>query len=325
MTAARPRVLVTGAVGFVGSQLCRALARELPTIGGLRREEDIGKLPPGVEARVLGDIASATDFHEQMRDVDVVVHLAARVHVLEDHAKDPLAAFRATNVDGTLRLAQAAADKGMSHFVFVSTIGVNGGTSGDRAFSEADPPQPHTHYARSKLEAEIGLAKISAATGMKVTTFRPPLVYGPAVPGNFGRLIDAVRKGMPLPLGSIRNERSLVFVGNLVDAIINVLRNEPESSEIFFVADADAVSTPELVRKIAQRLNLPARMFPMPVFALRLGGHLTGRARQVEQVASSLKVSTEKIQRTRGWRPPYSLDEGLTLSLHEFTMNGMAR
>jgi nucleoside-diphosphate-sugar epimerase len=313
--AGTPHVMVTGAVGFIGLELCRVLATQARVTAVIRRPSDRERLPAGVGSLEFGDITKTVISPAHFEGVDVVVHLAARVHVLHDQAQDPLAAFRATNVVATMKLARAAADAGVPHFVFMSTVGVNGGNSGERSFQESDRPNPHTPYARSKLEAELALQDLSAQNPMIATTFRPPLVYGPAVPGNFGRLIAAVDRGIPLPLGAVQNQRSLVFVGNLVNAVVKVIHSRPETSEVFFVADADAVSTPALVRKIAHYVDRPARLLPVPVTLLRLAGRIAGRSREVDQLVNSLKISTEKLERLHGWQPPWSLDTGLALSL----------
>jgi nucleoside-diphosphate-sugar epimerase len=311
----KPRVFVTGAAGFIGSWLCRDLIDICDVSGAVRSESDAARLPEGVECVPTGDLAAAPDLSRVLRGIDVVIHLAARVHMLNDEEKDPLTAFRKTNVDATLHLARAAVDAGVKQFIFLSSIGVNGGDSGDRAFDETDTPRPHTPYAQSKLEAEQGLNELAAASGMVVTIIRPPLVYGPDAPGNLARLVTAVRAGLPLPLGSVRNQRSFVFVGNLVSAIRNIVVTPPTAGMTYLIADRDAVSTPELIRMIARAVGRKPRLVPVPVPPLKLIARLAGKSREVDQLVGSLRVSSDKFRQTRAWEPPTSLGEGLALSL----------
>ncbi len=242
----------------------------------------------------------------------MVFHLAARVHVLKETAADPLAEFRRTNVAGTERLARSAAAAGARRLVYVSSIGVNGlYTSDGRKFSEADIPQPHNDYALSKWEAEQALLCVGDETGLQVVIVRPPLVYGPAAPGNFAQLLAVVAKGVPLPFASVRNRRSLVYVGNLVDALVACAMHPAAAGQTYLVSDGEDVSTPELLRRMAGALGVPARLLPCPTALLLLAGRLTGRHEQVERLLGSLQVDDGRIRRELSWHPRYTLEQGL--------------
>jgi nucleoside-diphosphate-sugar epimerase len=244
--------------------------------------------------------------------VNVIVHLAARVHVMHDTATDPLAAFRAVNVDGTLNLARQAAATGVKRFVFISSVKVNGeSTQFERAFTEADAPNPQDAYGQSKHEAEQGLRQLSAATGMEVVIIRPPLVYGPAVKANFAALMRAVQRRWPLPLGAVRNQRSLVALDNLVDFIFTCITRPQAANQTFLVSDGQDLSTTELVRVMAQAAWVPARLLPVPVWALQAGATLLGKGDAVHRLCGNLQVDISKARSLLGWVPPVSVEEGL--------------
>jgi nucleoside-diphosphate-sugar epimerase len=240
------------------------------------------------------------------------VHLAARVHVLHYAVEDPLAAFRAVNVGGTLNLARQAICAGVKRFVFISSIGVNGSqTTKGKSFSESDKPKPHNAYALSKWEAELGLLQIADETGLEVVIIRPPLVYGANAPGNFGSLLRAVKLGWPLPLGTVRNQRSLVALDNLVDFIITCITHPLAANQTFLISDGQDLSTTELVRGMALAASVPARLLPVPVWALELAGRLLGKGDAVQRLCSNLQVDISKARSLLGWVPPVSVDEGL--------------
>ena len=259
-----------------------------------------------------GDLSSQTQWQPVLAGVHAIVHTAARAHVLHDRAADPLAELRRVNVAGALRLAEQAAEMGVRRFVFVSSIGVNGVQSPPgKVFSEVDQPNPHNAYALSKWEAEQGLLRIAAKTGMKVVIIRPPLVYGPGAPGNFGSLMRWLRRGIPLPLGAIHNQRSLVALDNLVDLIVTCLTHPAAANQTFLVSDGEDVSTTELLRRMAQALGCPARLIPVPASWLKLAAALVGKQDVAQRLCGSLQVDIEKTRRLLGWTPPLSLDEGL--------------
>jgi nucleoside-diphosphate-sugar epimerase len=229
---------------------------------------------------------------------------------MRDRAADPLAEFRRTNVEGTRCLARSAAKAGVKHFIYISSVMVNG--AGSRVpYTEADEPRPKDPYGVSKLEAEQVLRAISEATSMKVTILRPPLVYGPCVKANFFKLLEVVRKGIPLPLASISNRRSLLYVGNLADAITSCLERPEVSAGTYLVSDGDDVSTQELIRRIAAAMKCPARLFPFPVMAMRASGRLFGQSASVERLTDSLTTDISKIRGELSWSPPYTMAEGL--------------
>lgn len=306
-------VLVTGASGFVGRALCRRLRADGTRVrAALRRPE---AAPAGTEPFSCGEIGPDTDWSGAFDGIGAVVHLAARVHVMQETAADPAAAFDRINRDGTRRLADCAAAAGVGRFVFVSTIKVNGERTGapgaPDAFRDGDPPDPHGPYAESKWAAEQALARIAAATGITTAVLRPPLVYGPGVKGNLRALLRLCQTGLPLPLGAIDNRRSMVHVDNLADAIRACLDHPAAAGGTFLVADGTDLSTPELVRRLARALGRPARLLPVPVALLRLAGTLTGRRRVIARLVDSLSVEAGGLNARLGWRPPKTPDQGL--------------
>jgi UDP-glucose 4-epimerase len=260
-----------------------------------------------------------------LREVDAVFHLAARVHVMKDTAVDSLAEFRKVNVLGTLNLARQAAAVGVKRFVFVSSVKVNGeSTPVGQAFTEADEPNPQDAYAVSKFEAEQGLREIAADTGMAVVIIRPPLVYGPGIKANFAALMRAVQRGWPLPLGAVRNQSSLVALDNLVDFVVTCITHPQAVNQTFLVSDGQDLSTTELVRGMAHAAGVPARLLPVPVWALQAGATLLGKGDAVQRLCGNLQVDISKARQLLGWVPPVSVDEGLrravVVALHEETV-----
>jgi nucleoside-diphosphate-sugar epimerase len=241
-----------------------------------------------------------------------LVHLAARVHVMREHAADPLAQNRQDNVQATLQLASRAAAEGLTRFVYISSVKVNGeSTAPGKAFTEADLPQPWGPYALSKYEAERGLMEIASQTGLEVVIIRPPLVYGPGVGANFAALLRAVRRGWPLPFGAIQNRRSLVALDNLVDLIKSCVSHPAAANQIFMASDGQDLSTAELVRGMAQALCVPSRLPPVPEWALKAAGSLLGKRDVVSRLCDNLQVDISKTHDLLGWTPPLSVHEGL--------------
>lgn len=307
-------VLVTGGNGFVGRVLLAMLThRGLDGRAAIRQRIDTGsdEIVSGVPTYRIGDIGPATDWSAALEGVDTVIHLAARVHVMKETAEEPLAKFRNVNTLGTIRLASIAAESGVRRFVYVSTIKVNGESTADRPFHETDAPCPTDPYALSKWEAEQGLSDISMKTGLEVVVVRPPLVYGPGVGGNFRTLLGWVARGVPLPFGSVDNKRSLVGVENLVDLLITCAVHPSAAGQVFLASDEDALSTPELLRRVARALEKPVRVVPFPVSVLRGVAMLLGKQAQCERLCGSLTVDASKACTVLGWRPPFSVDEGL--------------
>jgi nucleoside-diphosphate-sugar epimerase len=303
------KVLVTGANGFVGTALCLALTgRNIPLRRALRRA---GSAHAGGEDVVVGDLGPGTDWSAALDGVDAVVHLAARAHVMRDAAADPLALYRHINVAGTARLARAAVEAGVRRLVFLSSIKVNGEQTADKPYTESDSPRPQDEYGRSKWEAEQALHANAAGSALQTVVLRPPLLYGPGVKGNFLNLMRAIDRGMPLPLGSIRNRRSLLYVSNLADAIILCLEHPAAAGNTYVVADDDGVSTPDLIRAIAAALGRPARLIPFPPSLLELAGAMTGKANAAARLLGSLQVDSNRIRRELGWQPRATLTQGL--------------
>jgi nucleoside-diphosphate-sugar epimerase len=302
------RVLVTGADGFVGQTLLPALARAGHAVRAAVRAPRVGRLFPGI---AVGDIGPATDWSAALEDIEGVIHLAGRAHVMREATADPLAPYRRVNVEGTRRLAMAAAAAGVRRFVFVSSIKVNGERTGDRPFTAADRPCPEDAYGLSKWEAEQVLGESAVAGGMETVVLRPPLVYGPGVKGNFLSLLRLCDRGWPLPLGAVRNARSLVYVGNLADALVGTLGHPAASGRTFLVKDGEDVSVPELVRRIAAALGRPARLLPVPPAILRAGAAMAGRSGAAARLLGSLTVDDRPIREILAWQPPFSMLEGL--------------
>ncbi|HQT31479.1 MAG TPA: SDR family oxidoreductase [Thiobacillus sp.] len=307
------KVLVTGANGFVGRFLCECLkAHGHVVIPVVRR---VSSLAGEV---VVGSINGETDWASVLADCDAVAHLSARVHVMNEDSHDPLALYRATNTDATLNLARQAAQAGVKRFVFISTIKVNG-EGRDVSYRETDAAAPMDAYAISKWEAEQGLQQIAADTGLEVVILRPPLVYGPGVKANFLRLMQVIKKGWPLPLGAIRNRRSLLYLGNFVDAIRVCIEHPAAAGQTFLLDDGEPVSTPELIRAVAKSLGRPARLLAVPVGVLELAGALLGKRAAVARLTGSLYVDSSVIRSRLGWTPPFSMEVGLAATVAPLT------
>lgn len=306
-------ILVTGASGFVGGALIKRLVADKSSetvVAAVRRLDKTW--PRGVRPKLVGDLLSSTDWHDALQGVDVVVHCAARVHVMQDFASDPLEAYRQVNVDGALNLARQAAQVGVRRFVFVSSIKVNGeATSFGHSFSADDSPAPLDPYGISKMEAEQGLRELSAQTGMEVVIVRPPLVYGPGVKANFASMMSWVARGVPLPLGGIRNVRSMVALDNLVDLLITCQKHPAAAGQTFLVSDGQDVSTTDLLKRTAHAMGKTAMLLPVPVRWLEWGAVLLGKRDVVQRLCGSLQVDIEKTRRVLGWTPPLTLDQGL--------------
>jgi nucleoside-diphosphate-sugar epimerase len=265
------------------------------------------RLPGAV---VVGDIGPATDWGPALAGVRSVVHLAARTHVLSETSADPLGEYRRINVGGSESLARQAAAVGVRRFVFLSSVKVNGESTGARPFTESDAPRPEDGYGISKWEAEQALARVAAATGLEIVVLRPPLVYGPGVKGNFLRLMRLVARGVPLPLGAIRNGRSLCYVSNLADAIVKAV-DTPRAAGTYLVADGEDVSTPDLVHGLARALGVRARLPAVPLAALNFFAAVAGKRAELARLAGSLQVDATQIRRELGWQPRFTLAQGI--------------
>jgi len=314
------KFLITGANGFVGRPLCAELLRRGESVRAAVRSEN--KSVENVEVAATGAIDGQTDWSDALRGVDAVIHLAARVHVMKDAAADPLAEFLRVNLYGTSNLARQAARAGVKRLVYASSVKVNGestlspspsaGVGGEQnIFTESDIPDPQDPYAISKWRAEQDLQRIANETGLEVVIVRPPLVYGPGVKGNFLRLLATIDRGIPLPLAGANNVRSLVYVGNLVDAMIACATHPAAAGQTYLVSDGDDVSTALLVEKIARALGRTSRAFYFPPGLLHAMAVVSGRAAQVDRLFGSLRVNDQKLRRELAWSPPYTLEQGL--------------
>lgn len=312
------KVMVTGATGFVGRGLCPLLVEHAHEVVAISRGDLATNTSwqSSVNPRhvAVGEIGPETDWRHLLEGVQAVVHLAARVHVMRDDAADPLQLYRVVNRDSTANLAYQAALSGVRRFVFVSTIKVNG-EGGERPYDETDSPAPEDAYAISKWEAEQQLAQIAKETSLEVVILRPPLVYGHGVGANFLRLIHAVERGWPLPLGRVANRRSLLFLGNLVDAIRLCLEHPAAAGKTYMVSDGEDVSSPELARRLASAMGRSERLLPLPISWFRFAGRMTGRRAEVDRLLGSLAIDSSLIRRELSWRPPYSLNEGLAVTV----------
>lgn len=315
----KTRLLVTGSSGFVGRHLIQQLqgSTDLQVRALVRRLPDVSA--SDVEYVVLPDFSAVSPEHPAVQGVDVVVHLASRVHVMNDTEVDPLAAFRQVNVGHTLALARSAASAGAKRFVFVSSVKVNGEqTAPGRPFRETDPSAPVDPYGISKMEAEEALKALALETGLEVVIVRPVLVYGPGVKANFESMMKWLVKRVPLPFGAIRNQRSLVALDNLVSLILTCTTHPAASNQTFLASDGEDVSTTELLRKLATALDAPARLIPFPQWVLACGATLLGKKALSQRLCGSLQVDITKAREVLGWHPPLTLEQGLEVTAQHY-------
>jgi nucleoside-diphosphate-sugar epimerase len=308
------RVIVTGANGFVGRSTCSALCDAGHDVTALVRR------PGGCEPRAHEQVIADDNFASlsALPAADVLIHLAARVHVMKDSAGDPLREYRAVNVEGSLNVARAALRAGVKRLVFISSIKALGEGEPGRPWREDDPPAPADPYGITKLEAEQALAGFGREQGMEVVVLRPPLVYGPGVRANFEQLMRAVERGIPLPLGAIDARRSMVYVGNLADAIRFVATRPEPTSGVFHVTDGEDLSVAQMIRVLAQAFDKPARLLPVPASWLRAAGALTGRTAQVDRLTSPLRMDSTRLRTGLGWTPPTTVAQGIARTVQAF-------
>lgn len=306
------KVLITGASGFIGKALCKKmLKRSWRVRGTIRSTKIINNLPSGVNPVFIGSIGPKTDWGKATANIEVVVHLAAHSDDKRNDFKNSLAAYRYINVDGTKCLARAAAANGIKRFVHLSTVKVHG-EGRATPYNEVDIHQPQDAYSISKWEAEKILGKIAEETGIEIVIIRSPLVYGPDVKANFLYLLELVERGVPLPLASVNNQRSLVYLDNLVDAIVTCVSHPRAAGNTYLVSDGEDVSTPELIRRISFVLGKPARLFPFPSVMLKMAGIISRQSVPIDRLLKSLTVDCSKIRRELDWQAPFSMDQGLS-------------
>ncbi|WP_244880944.1 NAD-dependent epimerase/dehydratase family protein [Pseudomonas taiwanensis] len=308
-------VMVTGASGFVGAALCRELVQAGYSVVGVVRKV-VEKIP--LVTYLETDLVDTGAFIDHFPLVECVIHLAGRAHVLDERAEEPLTAFREANRDATIRLARRALNAGVKRFVFISSIGVNGNSTQGRPFTESSPPKPHADYAVSKLEAERELHALLKGESMELVIVRPPLIYAANAPGNFSRLLTLVSNGMPLPLASVHNARSLVSLQNVLSFLKLCIEHPAAAGELFLVADGQDVSTPEMVRSMAEGMGKRFSVVPFPVSFLRLGLAALGKSSLYEQLCGSLQVDAAKARRLLGWSPEESTRSGLEKAGRDF-------
>lgn len=304
-------IFITGITGFLGGTVARKLLSNsrFSLMAGVRKTV---ALPQGIKLTEVGEINQKTNWSKALDKSEVVIHCAARVHVMSDSSADPLSEFRSVNTFGTLNLAKQAAQSGVRRFIFISSIKVNGEhTTASSPFTPNDAYVPTDPYGLSKYEAEVGLQKIAQETGMKVVIIRPPLVYGPGVKGNFVSMMKWLSKGIPLPLGAINNKRSLVSLDNLVDLIVTCIDHPNAANEIFLVSDDNDISTTTLLTKLAVSLNAPKRLLPVPGAWLLFCAKLLGKQDVAQRLLGSLQVDITKTKSLLDWTPPYTVDESL--------------
>ena len=313
MSGLKALIAVTGAAGVIGSNLVKTLVPEICVRAITRREYIVSSQALGNGTTwPVGHINSSTDWLTALAGIDCVIHCAARAHVINETEPDPLAAYRAVNVEGTRRLAEQAVVAGVKRLIFVSSIGVLGIHTNRRGlFSSSDTPSPVDDYATSKWEAEQALWEVSAKTGLEVVVVRPPLVYGPGVKGNLARLLKLVRSGVPLPLGAVQNQRSLIGLDNLVDLLIRCVDHPAAAGQTFLVSDGEDLSTPDLLRHMAAAMGRSARLVPVPVPLLRLAGSALGKRAEIDRLVGSLQIDSSHTRQVLGWTPPVSVEEGI--------------
>jgi len=316
----RKRVLVTGASGFVGGAIVARLVADQRYVVRVATRRPLIDLPAAVERETIGDLGSTTDWRAALANVDVVVHAAARVHVMRERVSDPLLAFRQTNVEGTTGLARAAVGAGVQRLIFLSSIKVNGETTlPGRAFRADDAPAPADPYAISKREAEGALNSVARTTGLQVVIIRAPLVYGPGVKANFASLMRLVRRGVPLPFGAIDNRRTLVALDNLVDLVVTCIDHPAAANQTFLAGDGEDMSTTDLLRRLGLALGRPARLIAVPASWIEFIARSLGRRGIADRLCGSLQVDISKATSVLGWHPPVSVDVALARAASTLT------
>ncbi len=303
-------VLVTGANGFIGSALIKELVNEGWYVTAATREPLPALDSEHIRNVSIGSINASTLWEDALEGMDVVVHLAARVHVMSDKTRNPLGAYRKVNVQGSRKLAEIASQSGVKRLVLLSSVKVNG-EEHSRAYREDDEPEPQDPYGISKMEGELALRTIADGSEMDYVIIRPPLVYGAGVKANFRALLSMVHRKVPLPLAGVNNQRSLIYIGNLVDSIIACMTSKAAANQTYLVSDDQDLSTPRLIRAIAASMDTRCLLFPFPQLLLKTASKLAGKGDAANRLLGSLTVDISKIKRELAWRPPFSVESGL--------------
>ncbi|MDB9312972.1 NAD-dependent epimerase/dehydratase family protein [Spirulina sp. CS-785/01] len=303
------QILVTGITGFIGTHLLSCLIQQNYSLNITTRNIH-PETSPKITTVKIADINEVTNWDEALTNIDTVIHLAARAHLLQDNATNPEAEFHKTNTAATANLVQQSIAAGVKHFIFISSIGAMA-TLSPYPLTESSPCTPDTPYGRSKLQAEQALKELCANSSMTWTILRPPLIYGPRNPGNMARLLKLVNTGLPLPLGAINNRRSLLYVGNLVDAIITCLSHPNAKNQTFLISDGEDLSTPDLIRQIGQAMGKTPLLLPIPPTLLTSLAKPLGKQETVNRLIGSLPINSQKIRTTLNWTPPVTVSQGL--------------
>ena len=304
------KILVTGSTGFVGKVLTYDLVKKgFHVVAVVRKKKSLSR---SITQVVVPDINENTSWVKALENCNAVIHLAGRVHVMQETSSNPLAEFRRLNVAGSKNLARCAIAAGVKRFVYVSSIKVNGEeTLNGEAFTEFSKVEPQDPYGVSKYEAEQALLQVARETGLEVVIVRTPIVYGTGVKGNFAQLISVLKRGLPLPFASVCNKRSLLYVGNLVDALLLCATHPAAGGQTYLVSDGEDLSTFDLLHKLTIMMGRAPRIFAFPTSLLKLAGLLMGKSKQIGRLLGSLQVDSSKIRRELGWVPPYTLEQGL--------------
>ena len=311
------RILITGSNGFVGKALTRKFADDFDLICAVRKVSNT--LGEKVKQYTIGELTPCTEWAHILTDVDIVIHLAARVHMMNDKSTDPLKEFLKINTDSTLNLARQAADAGVKRFIFLSSIKVNGeSTFSERPFKADDDPAPSDFYAHSKYLAEQGLFQLSKKTEMDVVVIRPPLIYGPGVKANFYKMMLLVNRGILLPFGSINSFRSLVAINNLLSLISICLLHPSASNQVFLVSDDEDITTTELLKRMGITLGKKVRLVCIPEGVLAIILRLIRRGPIAQRLCSSLQVDISKTKKILDWKPVVNVDDALQETADDF-------